>query len=560
MFDDVLRNPQLKHKLDREFSIIKQDRDNYRDIFMNVEHVYADKVLSNRTTSSVQVKRIVDDIIYDFRLIKKKPFNPVQVIAEIDKFCENLPYIYLNDIQEKRQGNIPEKYTIAMKITLILIRCYLNTSFMLKNNISFEMLKLIIDKIKIIITGAMIEYGTGVGILAAQSMSEPMSQYIISSHHRSGAAGGAGDTQTDTLTRSKELLTAKSTEKMKNTSMSVFVKPEYEDDIVKVNEIANNIESMSIGRFVDNLQIFFEEYKKPVHPKYKHEVKMIMDYEDHNQNMVPPGDLINWVIRFELNKVTMILKNMDLETIIFGIHKAFPLLYVVYNFENDDFIIIRCYIRNVLFKKNYLIKQQDIEDLKDSIMNVGIRGISGVSSTFVKKTSKSIVADDGSIQSKPYYMITTTGTNLSTLLENNTLDKTKCFSNSIREIEAIYGIEAARQKMRIEFEKIVPGISQSHYTIYADEMSISGRITGINKSGLDKRESKNILLRTSYSFMTQVLKSASINGKNNKIYGMSAPLMVGRTPKVGTTYNSVIVDYDFVKKNTHNIASIVDDL
>ena len=206
------------------------------------------------------------------------------------------------------------------------------------------------------------------------------------------------------------------------------------------------------------------------------------------------------------------------------------------------------------------MKQSDVELLKDSIINIVVRGIDRIFTANVVKSSKSYIDANGAIQNKPIFVIKTNGTNMSAILENQYLDIDKCQTNSIKEIEEIYGIEAARQKLRVELEKIVPDISQCHYSIYADEMCSSGRVTGISKPGLDKRESKNILLRTSYSFMTQVLKSAAVNSKNNTVYGMSAPLMIGRTPYTGSTYNSIAIDYDFVKNNVQSIDSIIDDL
>lgn len=560
MFDKKFNNESLQKALDVEYQTIVNDRDEYRAIYSNMEVIHPGMTLSNKTQVSVNVKRVFDDIIYDFRNIDKKPLNPVKALADVKDFCDLLPYIYINTIQEKKKGAIPTRYQYAIKIALILIRSYFNTAVLVKNKISNKMLSLMMDKIRVTMSKALIDYGSAVGILAAQSLSEPFTQYIIDSHHRSGVSGGAGDKQTDTLTRSKEVMLAKITEKMKNPTMTLFVKEEYEDNSTKVNEIANHIENMRLFRFVDKLQIFFEEYKNPVHPDYKHEVNMISEFEKHNPNVVIPADLTKWVIRIELDKLKMILKNMDLETIVFGIIKAFPKLFVVYNAENEDDIVIRCYIRNSLFKRSHVVKQSDVESLKNTIINTVVRGIDNILIASVVKSNRSFIDKDGSVNNKPIFIIKTIGTNMSAILENPYLEIDKCQTDSIKEIEELYGIEAARQKLCTELEGFIPNMNQAHYTVYADEMCSTGVVTGISKPGLDKRESKNVLLRTSYSFMTQVLKSAAINGKNNKVYGMSAPLMIGRSPYIGSSYNSVAVDYEFVQNNVQSIEDILDDL
>ena len=91
-------------------------------------------------------------------------------------------------------------------------------------------------------------------------------------------------------------------------------------------------------------------------------------------------------------------------------------------------------------------------------------------------------------------------------------------------------------------------------------MCSTGTVTGITKSGLEKREYNNTLLRASHSFMNQVLRDASINGIEEELYGVSAPLMLGRIPKVGSTYNDIAVDYDFISENVEDVEDIIDDL
>ena len=340
--------------------------------------------------------------------------------------------------------------------------------------------------------------------------------------------------------------------------MILYVKPEYESNSVKVNEIANHIESMRFVRFVSKIQVLFETYGKPIHPRFIGDVKMIKSFEEHNPNVAIPNDLTNWVIRYDLNKLKMILKNMDLETIIFALQKTYPDMFIVYNSENDDNIVIRCHPRNTMFKK--MPELDDVKDLSSKIKTTVIRGVNGIRIARVIKNNKSFVGDDGSIQSKSVFSIKTNGSNLSAILENPYLDTDNCQTDAIKEVEDIFGIEAARNCLRFELEKLLSGISQAHYSLYADEMCFTGTVTGISRTGLEKREAKNILLRTSYSFSNQVLRIAAVNNRLSKVYGMSAPIMLGSTPNVGSTYNQICIDQQFVKDNTQSITDLIDDL
>ena len=562
MFEARFRGGGLAAALEEEFARLVVDRDVYRAIFLQVEAMYTDKMMAGRVQSTVNIQRIVDDMIYDFRGVEAghRVVDPAESLEMVARFCAALPYVYLNAGQEQARGAVAEKFRRAVVVTLILVRSHLSTRMLLRGGVSSKMLGLILEKVRFTLRKALIDYGTPVGILSAQSICEPMSQYIISSHHRSGVTGGAGDSQTDMLTRAKELLQAKPTEKMRGATMTLYVGAEHEGNNAKVGEIANHIENMRLGRFVAGLQIFFEEYGAPIHPGYAHEGGMVRMYESHNPNVVVPPDLTRWVVRLELDRQGMILKNMDLETIVFAVVRGFPKLHVVYSAENADVVVVRCYVRNAMFKRGHVVSQRDVEDLKDVILDTVVRGANGVHTAVVVRGAQSYVDAGGEVKTRPIYMIKTNGTNVAAMLENASLDVDRIQTNSIKEVEEVYGIEAARQKLRLEIEKISPGLNQAHYSMYADEMCYTGRVTGISKTGLDKREPRNVLLRASYSFTTTVLKAAAVSAQNMRVGGVSAPLMLGRSPYVGSTYNQVAVDYEFVRRNVESVGDIIEGL
>jgi DNA-directed RNA polymerase II subunit RPB1 len=562
MFESKFHTDKVKKLLEDEFNYIKQDRNLYRENFLNTEIVFDDGVLSSEIKLSVDVNKIISDVSYDFKDTKKEKMDPIKTIELIDKFCKNFVYVFLNSTQEEQQSRVPDKFIKCVEFHLILFRSYLNTRTLIKRNINYEPLKIILDKIRYTTQKSLIEYGIACGIISAQSISSPMTQYIIDSHHRASVGGGENDMQTDTLTRTKELLGAKPTEKMQNPSMLLFVKPEYEDNKIKVTEIANHIETMKFRRFISKLQIFFEDYGKPIHPDYVHEEKMIHLYNQHNPNITVPNDITKWVIRFELNKLNMIVKNMNLENIIYSLNKNFPDLFIVYNSENSKNIIIRCYIRNSMLKRSHVAVLNDIVGIKETIVNSVIRGIKDIRIATVIRKNVSYVDSDGEIKTKKIYAIKTVGTNLSSILENDYLDVDKCQTDSIKEIEEVFGIEAARYKLRAELQKATWGdnTSQAHYSIYADELCITGKVTSVSKSGLSIREPNNTLLGVSYSHISQALELSSINNRKGKVYGVSAPLMLGGIPRVGSTYNKIAIDYDFLKEHTNTLSDLIDDL
>ena len=553
-------NAELKTELEKEFKLIIEERDHYRRNSMNFEATQLQKNISNTIKSPINVEKIINDILWN-NIVEFDPseFNPNEFVLRLNKFYDNISYIYMNSTQEKLKNTIPPLYNVAIKQTITLIRCYLNIRKIFEKRITLPLLGLIIDDILINLKNSLVSYGLAVGVVSAQCLTEPITQVIISSHHKSGVAGDDIN-QTDMLTRNKELFSAKTTENMKTPQMLLFVKKEYEYDLIKVSKIANHIETMRFIIFVKNVGIFFESYGEIIHPDYRSDIKIIKKYENYNSNVKRPSDLVKWVIRFELDKMKLILKNMTLETIIFKIIELFPDLYVVYNYENAKNIIVRCYIRQGYFQKRSNIDLEDLKTLRDNLLNTVIRGCKGILSTKIVKVNKSIADEQGKLINKPIWAIRTQGTNLSKILENPCLEGSRCFSSSVKEIEKIYGISAARNKLIIELRNIIQDLDSSHYELFADEMSFTGRITGINKSGLDKREKNNVLLRTSYQHQIKVLREAALNSQKSKIYGISAPLMLGTVPRVGTSYNRIGIDQQFIKENVKSLESVLDEL
>ena len=560
MFDKIFRNEKVQILLDNEFNQIKADRYKYREIIENVSSVYNDVKMEGKILLPVNVKRIIDDIVYDFKDIKKTNIDPVKTIHFIKDFCESLHYIYFNEIQERKKSHIPNLIRNSMLFINILVRSYLNTKFINENFITQKMLELITEKIKFNIQKSLIDYGTSVGVLAAQSLAEPLTQYTIDSHHRVGVGGGGGLPEVSKTIRYSEIMNAKTTYQLALASMTLYIKEEYETDLIKVTEIATNIEKIHLYSFLSNLQIFFEEYGKPIHPDYKHEIQMIRSYEQHNSNIKTPSDITKWVIRLELNKIKMIIKNMDLETILFTLNNSFKHIHIVNTTENEDALIIRCYIRNGIFKKGHVITQKDVENLKNDIINLIIRGINEVENANVQKSQRYYTTPEGSIDKKTIYIIKTKGSNLKDIFANSNISESKSYSNSITEIEEIYGIEAARYMLRSELESVVTGRNQAHYSIIADEMCYTGTYTSMSKTGLDKREPDNILLKAAYSHAAGELRSGALDSKSSDVYGVSTPLALGQIPNIGTTYNRIAVDYNFIKNNTKSIDDILDDL
>lgn len=555
-FKKVKKSSILETKLEDEFEQLKSDREFYRKLFLENE-TQSGVLFTDKKYMPINLLRIINNVVSKFDLDKKKKsnFDALESIDMVNKFCEELPYIFMNNAKKEARAHINERLVVATYLLQILLRSYLCTHNLVRNNIDLKALKVILEKTSAVYTRSIIAYGTAVGIIAAQSVSEPMTQMVLDSHHRSGGAGS----KTTGIDRLKEIFGAKDTsvptkKKLPTATMEIVPKDEYATDKDKATEIANHIEMIPFKTFVSSIQIFFEKFGEPVHSEYKSEKNMVANFVKRNPVMLPPSDLSKWCIRVELIKEAMIFKHMSLETIYHKLREHAG-TYIVYNAENSDKIIMRIYRQATGFNKKGEVNLAVVKGFVDKLLNTIVRGISGIRAAEVspKQKIQSIIDENGKITTRRVYSIFCTGSNIAGILQNKFINQNSVKSDNIKEIEQIYGIEAARYAIINEIRKNIKGLNYGHYTIYADEMTYTGTVTPIERSGLGARELENIMLRASNEAPIEVLADSAINGMTDILSGISAPLTMGRAPKIGSLWNTIAIDEDAIKANTSTV-------
>jgi DNA-directed RNA polymerase II subunit RPB1 len=554
-FQKTFHNKNVEQLIKEEFDALTSDRKAYQTLFLNYEQTrgtpYTDKA-----NLPVNVGRIIDDVIFNLQLTTAKPIplDPVEALTDINTFLQRIDYVLINEIQWRKRSQIPTYMRFATQLLKINIRSYCNLKSLQNQNITNVALKLILQDILIKYSKSLIAYGTSVGILAAQSISEPMTQMVLNSHKTSGIAS----TKKKGMFRIKEVLGARPTNKMKGPTMILVPKQEFRKNKSKVQEIANHIEMMELRRFVEGWQLFFEEYKVPTHPKYKHETAMIEEFEKYNIHIKPPADLTNWVLRLEINKSELIIKQMKVETIYNKLRTQFPFLHIVYTHDNSDAIVMRVYVRNSFAKKGMITVDQ-MQDLMEQLLNTIVRGINGIKAAYVHEVNVSEPQPDGSLKTTKIFQIFTDGTNVEEILENPSIEPTTVQSDSVIEMAEIFGIECGRTKVIDELRGQVDAASYRHYTVYADEMCFNGSVTGIDRYGSKKRDA-SFMLRISDASPMAVIEDAAINHRSDSLKGVSAPIMMGKAPEIGDLYNSFKIDPIFVQSKIQSLDSVLDAL
>jgi DNA-directed RNA polymerase beta' subunit len=163
---------------------------------------------------------------------------------------------------------------------------------------------------------------------------------------------------------------------------------------------------------------------------------------------------------------------------------------------------------------------------------IRICGIAGIKDIFFEKR-------------KDEWIITTEGSNLYKLFSYPMIDKTKSMSNDMWEIYQIFGIEATRQFLIEEYMDIVSSdgtfVNSSNVELLVDVMVYTGSIISISRYG-QKKVGCGPMAKASFEESLENFLKAGVNGEKENANGVSASIMLGKMPNIGTGVFDLIID------------------
>ncbi|MEM3209349.1 MAG: DNA-directed RNA polymerase subunit A'' [Saccharolobus sp.] len=321
----------------------------------------------------------------------------------------------------------------------------------------------------------IIEPGEPIGIVAAQSIGEPGTQMTLRTFH---FAGIRELNVTLGLPRLIEIVDAK---KVPSTPMmTIYLTEEYKSDKDKVLEVARKLEYTKIENVVSSTSIDIAS------------MQIILQLDDDmlRDKGVTIEDVKKAISRLKLGDFN--IEESDNNTLLIS-------------FSNVDSI-------SALFK------------LRDKILNTKIKGIKGIKRAIVQKKGDE-------------YVIITDGSNLSGVIGVKGVDVSKIETNNIREIEEVFGIEAAREMIIREISKVLAeqglDVDIRHILLVADMMTRTGLVRQIGRHGVTG-EKGSVLARAAFEVTVKHLLDAAARGDLEEFKGVVENIIIGHPIKLGT--------------------------
>jgi DNA-directed RNA polymerase subunit A" len=351
-------------------------------------------------------------------------------------------------------------------------------------DLEVEQLEYLLNKVFINYNNSLMEANEPCGTVAAQSIGEPGTQMTLRTFHYAGVEEFS---VTQGLPRLIEIVDAR---RFPSTpQMTVYLEEGFRETESNAIKVHNRIEQIRIEQITHDVDL----------------------------------DFVNWEIQIHL--IPEICENKGIEI------------------DEIPDILKR-------YKKKGSIKRegstitidpgiedlQSLQKLREKILKKVVKGIRGVKRGLLTPSDHS---DE--------WVIKTEGTNLQGVIQIEGVDATRSVSNHIHEIEKLYGIEAARQMIINESQKVLEqqglDVDLRHLLILADLMCYSGSIQSIGRHGISGSKS-SVFARAAFEVTVNQLLDAGLYGEEERLLGIPENVIIGQVCPIGSGRVSVQFDLD----------------
>lgn len=545
---------QLKIRCKEYIEYMIEQRDNIvANIFMNTSN--------NMIHLPVAFQHIINNI-QGMQNINKNSLvdiTPLEVFDLIETTFKNLSMLH---------------YAPPTELFKVLYNFYLSPKDLLMvKRFNRKTVISLLEMVTTVYKNAIVAPGEMVGMIAAQSIGEPTTQMTLNTFHFAGVASKSNVTRG--VPRIEEILSL--SDNPKNPSVTIYLKEHEETSRECAQELITVLEHTKLSELVSSIDICFDpddlntliEEDLDVISQYYEFENMLNDC--NGQETVNAKDQSKWIIRMELDKESMLDKNISMDDINYAINNSYNKeVSCVYSDYNSDTLVFRIRLNSIISNKkktatvNPLDQSDEIYLLKnfqDQLLhNIILRGIKKIGKVILRKITDNVVPEEGKFVKRESWVLDTVGTNLIDILALDYIDVTRTISNDIQEIYNLFGIEAARQAIFNELTEVIEFdstyINYHHLSLLCDRMCYSSKMISIFRHGINNDDIGPIA-KASFEETPEMFLKAARHAELDSMRGVSANVMCGQQGYFGTSAFQVMADMNEVMK--YNVVKEDDD-
>ncbi len=393
--------------------------------------------------------------------------------------------------------------------------------------------------------------------------------------HHSGVASKSNVTRG--VPRIEEILNL--TKSQKSTSLTVHLKPMDEQHMDRAVKYAKMLEHTKLADVVKSMQICFDPAEDDTRIADDREfMRQFIEFERMMEECgaeTSMSEKSKWVLRMEMDEETMLDKNITMDDVHFALKNSTlgQDITCSYSDYNSDKLVFR--IRSSTFGQSKkktknapasLDLSDDISMLRsyqDLILNsVVLRGVTGIVNVLPRKLQNMVDKEDGKYVRKDMWVLDTTGTNLLDTLALDYIDPYRTYSNDIKEVFDVLGIDAARQTIFDEMTDVMEAsdvyINYHHLSLLCDRMTLTKGMVSIYRTGI-LSDDIGPVAKSTFEVHTKVLLDAARRAEFDHIRGVSANVMCGQQGLYGTNAFQVVLDMKAMSKIEDTMVDVQTD-
>jgi DNA-directed RNA polymerase II subunit RPB1 len=487
----------------------------------------------------------------------------INTIEEIIK-SKNTKMFCMKESERNQETNYKQDLENTNKFLFIIsIYEYLSPK---KCIVKYKLTKKALEEIKNEIihnfNKAIVDPGEMVGVLGAQSMGEKSTQLNLNTKHSAGAVKKG----TSGVARMNEIL--RCTKNIKTPMLTVYLTNDYKYSKESAYKIASYISYLTLQDIVLKGDIGYDPDILNGYLKEDNiDVKTALQIYDTKLDLKK----LPWMFRFTINRDMLYAKKLKLSEIKINFVKFWKSKLVSTKINNkiekDIYSrVVSCAILSstendpepvihIRFELNNYDVNKIIE-LQDYILsNFNLKGLDGITGIDVIPQSLVEIQNDGSVELKEQYILSTDGINMSGIRGILGIDHTKTITNDMYSIYANFGIEAVRNKLINEITELIDNVNYHHISLLVDVMTHSGSLISIDRHGINRQDTDPLSRASFEKTMEQFINAAAFN-EIDRLKSVSSRIIIGRMINGGTGYCQLMMDNDILENTELNVSTI----
>lgn len=396
-----------------------------------------------------------------------------------------------------------------------------------------------------------------VGILAAQSIGEPLTQFTLDTFHSSGM-GDLGNLSS--MSRFKELIGF--TKNAKQPLMRIFLAEEHSADETFARGMLNSILLTVLKDIITNYEIVWDRNTrqtdvKTVFPVVGNALKKSDDL----------GQFAPWEYRFELDRMMLVqrgIRLLDIKMRFVSFWEDLLLDNRGLKKKQKDMIlgVTGLYVysseesaQQPWFSIRMDMKEYGMTSMMDLLNLVRekfvLKGILGVTTAVCNQSlRKRFDPETGGLIEDHEFIITVQGESgsiMKDIIVLGGIDIKRTTTNDVAMIYSLFGIEATRAALIKELQDVYSTSGQTvnyqHLSLLVDIMTHFGTVTPVNRYGINRLDT-DPLSRASFEKTVDQLIQAAIFQEVDKVKSVSSRIILGRSIYGGTGMVSLLADLE----------------